>query len=220
MNKQNSSLIYRIDNYIGNDPLLTQRDKERFENWLLQPSKKKKNKHLVPRLITIVLIMGFASVMYLLFISQNQDLEQTTADYPTEVREKIAELPEEIQEKINVPTEFPTEPENVQFSYNTEPYNDPKGKITDATFTYFGDEEAAWQAHLRIVLSNVTVVNEKIDDTLVLDNGSTAKISDSEDFKEISWYDDKNIYYNLIFADIEKKYSVDDVLKIANSISN
>ncbi len=42
MNKQNSSLIYRIDNYIGNDPLLTQRDKERFENWLLQPSKKKK----------------------------------------------------------------------------------------------------------------------------------------------------------------------------------
>ncbi len=219
LNKQDTNLEKEFDNYIGPAPLLTETDKEKFNEWLQHSSKSKWKKHLIPRLTTIILFIGFAVLLFSMIDSQdNNQIEQLTSEYPSDVKEKIAELPESVQENIVVPSKLPSESYNVQFTYMSEPMNDPNGRIVQTSFLYIGDNPS-YHLILTTWYGNAITKNSKTYDKVTLDNGIVAKITGE---KALKWKNDKGHLHELSIMEppdaSESQFSIDDIVNIANSI--
>ncbi|WP_430787052.1 hypothetical protein VBD025_15435 [Virgibacillus flavescens] len=220
MNNKNNRLEKEIDNYIGTDPLVTSKDKERFNEWLQQPRKNKRIKHFVPAVLTLILCIGVAALLFTVFNNQNSSptIEQLTAEYPEEVKEKIAELPESIQEKLVVPTDLPSDSYNVQFSYESVPINDPNGEIIFSTFLYIG-ENPSYHLMLTSWYQNASSSSGKSYEQITLDNGVKADIvSDTE----LKWRDKEGDLHELTLLEPpdvkESQFTVEDLIEVANSV--
>ena len=66
VNKQNKNLEKEIDNYIGNDPLLTKNDKDKFFQWFQQQNANTLRGKLFYRLLSIIILIAFVAVLYII----------------------------------------------------------------------------------------------------------------------------------------------------------
>ncbi|KAA0548389.1 hypothetical protein FZW96_07380 [Bacillus sp. BGMRC 2118] len=76
MNNQKESFKKQMDQYISSTPLLTQKDKHTFQQWLDSPTSRQKVKKpfYLPVLVTIIVFLGFAAVMVEVLSSKQDPL--------------------------------------------------------------------------------------------------------------------------------------------------
>ncbi|MGM0922629.1 MAG: hypothetical protein ACQEWW_15660 [Bacillota bacterium] len=166
------------------------------------------------KIVTTILIL------FLTACNGNGAVEQLKDEYP-KVKEVADQLSESVQEKLGAPSELPFKPKNVVLTYAGDPPEDPKGDIVHTEFIY-GDGVGV---NLHITTHHNKNTTWSSDDkqfkTVKLKNGTKALIeSDNKNTKQIRWKKD-GLYYSimLIKSDkIEKEYTIEDVVKTADSM--
>ncbi|KAA0548397.1 hypothetical protein FZW96_07425 [Bacillus sp. BGMRC 2118] len=109
MNNSNETLKSKIDQYISVDPLVTERDKERFFDQLHHTNAKRKF-HVMPALVTIAVFIGFVVMMLSLLSDQQEKLipGQENEKEPVHHEEKEPDVTDDIKEEKPVePVEEP-----------------------------------------------------------------------------------------------------------------
>ncbi|MGX2959599.1 hypothetical protein JNUCC23_10080 [Peribacillus sp. JNUCC 23] len=164
----------------------------------------------------------FAIIFLLLLTGCNSNgtVEKLKEEYPKTVKEVAEKLPGKIQEELAAPTELPFAVENVVLRFTANPPGDPKGDIFDTEFMYGGES-----VNLHITTYHYKNATFSSDDkqfkTVKLKNDIKALIEgDDENLKEIRWKKD-GLYYSIMLIKspkLEKKYTIEDVVKIADSM--
>ncbi|GGB62257.1 hypothetical protein [Fictibacillus barbaricus] len=146
-------------------------------------------------------------------------VERLKGEYP-EIKEVAESLPIAVQQKLAAPTELPFKPINVALTYAGDMPGKPMRDIIHTEFTY-GDGEGV---NLRVItFHNKKAIwsDEKQTNWINLKDGTKAFIEgDAENVQQIRWKKD-GIYYSIMLIkspEIEKEYSIEDVVKTANSM--
>jgi hypothetical protein len=165
-----------------------------------------------------ILIILF--ILLLTACNDNSAVEQLKENYP-EIKEVAEQFPESVQEKLAAPTELPFEPKNVALTYAGDMPGIPKRDIIHTEFIYgdgvgvnlhvttYHNKNSTWSS------------DEKTMKTVKLKDGTKVLIeSDAINVKQIRWKKD-GVYYSVMLIKapkIEKEYTIDDVVKTANSM--
>lgn len=165
----------------------------------------------------------FLIILFIFLLSacnDNAAVEELKENYP-EIKEVAEQFPESVQEKLAAPTVLPFEPKNVALTYAGDQPGDPKRDILHTEFIYgdgvgvnlhvttYHNKNSTWSSE------------EKAMKTVKLKDGTKALIeSDAINVKQIRWKKD-GTYYSIMLIKapkIEKEYTIEDVVKTANSM--
>ncbi|UFT99053.1 hypothetical protein KO561_17990 [Radiobacillus kanasensis] len=212
-----------LDKHIGGKPLITSEDYNRFQSWLHGSSNKKRViNNWMPKLLTTLLLVGACIALFALnpfkSLQDNPPIQELTSDYPTDIKENIDMLPEAIQKKLRVPTRFVSEPENKQLTIMSYPeMNDPKADQIDFIQFDYSSTSPNWRVTIQIWPNGAKESSNSSNETVTLDNGITAQVSENDGFNEISW-NANNATYLIQITDVDNSYTVDDTVQLANSM--
>jgi hypothetical protein len=162
-------------------------------------------------------------VLFILLLSacnDNAEVEELKENYP-EIKEVAEKFPESVQEKLAAPTVLPFESENVALTYAGDMPGNPTRDILHTEFIY-GDGVGV-NLHVTTYHNKNTTwsSDEKTMKTVKLKDGTKALIeSDAINVKQIRWKKD-GTYYSVMLIKapkIEKEYTIEDIVKTANSM--
>ncbi|MFJ5621843.1 hypothetical protein ACIQD3_03730 [Peribacillus loiseleuriae] len=165
-------------------------------------------------------VIALLFILLLTGCNSNSAVEKLKEEYPKTVKEVAEKLPGKIQEELAASTELPFAVDNVVLRFTANPPEDPKGDIFDTEFMYGGEG-----VNLHITTyhyKNTTFSSEdKKFKTVKLKNNIKALIEgDDENTKEIRWKKE-GLYYSIMIIKSpknEKKYTIEDIVKIADSM--
>ncbi|WP_245802000.1 hypothetical protein [Fictibacillus arsenicus] len=166
------------------------------------------------RMLIILLILLLSAC------NDNPPVEELKEKYP-KIKEVAEQFPQSVQEKLAAPTVFPFEPKNVSLTYAGDMPGDPTRDILHTEFIY-GDGVGV---NLHVTTyhnkNSTWATDEKAMKTVELKDGTKALIDgDGENVKQIRWKKD-GIYYSIMLIKapkIKKEYTIEDVVKTANSM--
>ncbi|NDI33795.1 hypothetical protein [Chengkuizengella sediminis] len=160
--------------------------------------------------------MFIFSLIFLLTACNGTDaLEKLKDEYPETVKKVIEELPKDIQDEIAVPTEFPFEVKNI-FVYPQKDTLTENSPIFSTEVIFVGDE-----VNLHVYSDHLAVEDSPSDKEQIINlkDGTLAYIGDiSETYKTIHWNKNGQKITMLFVFKQEKKFSMEDLIKIANSM--
>jgi hypothetical protein len=165
----------------------------------------------------------FLIILFIFLLSacnDNAAVEELKENYP-EIKEVAEQFPESVQEKLAVPTVLPFEPKNVALTYAGDMPGNPKRDILHTEFVY-GDGVGV-NLHVTTYHNKNTTwaSDEETMKTVELKDGTEALIEgDAINVKQIRWKKD-GTYYSIMLIKapkIEKEFTIDDVVKTANSM--
>ncbi|MRH41499.1 hypothetical protein GH741_02280 [Aquibacillus halophilus] len=223
MSNTNKNLNKAFNDYIGSASLVTNEDRKRF---FRRMNKNNKKSHWMPKVITALVAALLITGAYIGYQSSLVDIveepeditiEEKTADYPEKVKAKIADLPEDVQNRLIVPTEFPDEPKSFTFRVDLVDPMQEESRILSTEFAY-GGAEVGWG--LFVTTWHTEVIRDNVDptETVTLDNGKEAIIFGNDSSKSIEWKGEEGMYHNIMLMQLESQFTVDDLVKIANSM--
>lgn len=164
-------------------------------------------------------------ILIILFIflltacNDNAAVEELKEDYP-EIKEVAEQFPESVQEKLAAPNVLPFEPKNVALTYAGDMPGNPTRDILHTEFIY-GDGVGVNLHVTTYHNKNTTWSSDEAMKTVKLKDGTKALIDgDAINVKQIRWKKD-GLYYSVMLIKapkIEKEYTIEDIVKTANSM--
>lgn len=172
------------------------------------------------RSLLLITIAFFLFIFGLNAFTDKGVVEQLKDEYP-EVKEVAELLPRSVQQKLAAPTNLPFKSKNVALTYAGDMPVKPKSDIIHTEFIYGNGEGVTLHVTTYHHKNTTWSVDEKQTRIFKLKDGTKALIEgDAENVKQIRWKKD-GIYYSIMLIkspEVEKEYTIEDVVKTANSM--
>jgi hypothetical protein len=159
--------------------------------------------------------------IFLLTACNGNDAVDQLKENHSEIKEVAEQFPKSVQEKLAAPTVLPFEPKNVVLTYAGDMPGNPSRDIIHTEFIY--RDGVGVNLHITTYHNKNTTwsTDDKEMKTVKLKDGTKALIEgDAEYVKHIRWKKG-DIYYSIMLIKspkIRNEYTIEDVVKTANSI--